>query len=586
MRFSAVAEACEKIEATTKRLEMTDHLVHLIEQTPPETIDRVTYLIVGELYPPFMGIELGVAEKLAIKAVAIVTGKPDGQVEAEYKRQGDLGKTVRALLGQKTQATLAREPLTVERVYETFDKVAQATGSGAQEMKIKLLVSLLNDATPNEAKYITRMVLGKLRLGVADMTLLDALAVAYGGGKQFRESIERAYNVSSDIGYVARVLATKGMEEIEHFEITLGRPVKPQLAERLTTLEEILEKLGGRCSAEYKYDGLRVQSQISPREIQLFSRREENITGQFPDLVKALRKAVAAQEAILDGECVPVDPNTGDLLPFQIVSQRRGRKYDIEKMVGEVPVVLFVFDLLYLNGKDFTLKPYPERRAMLSKIVRRTDAIRIAENIVSGSAKEIEAYFEKAVNEGTEGLICKSIAPESVYEAGKRGWQWIKWKRSYRSEMTDTVDLVVVGAFAGRGKRAGSYGALLMAAYVEDEDRFDTVCKLGSGFTDEDLAKLPGLFKPYQLSHPHSRVNSLMKPDIWFVPTKVLEVIGDEITLSPLHTCGFGAVREGSGLAIRFPRLVKFRVDRSPEDATTSKEVLEMYNRQPKKVAG
>lgn len=580
-----MTDACEKVEATTKRLEMTELLVQLIKKTPPETIDKVVYLIIGELYPPFMGIELGIAEKLAIKAIGIVTGRPDSQVEQEYKKLGDLGKTVSALLGQKTQTTLTSEPLSVERVYETLEKIAHATGSGAQETKIKLLVSLLNDASPVEAKYITRMVLGKLRLGVADMTVLDALAVAYGGGKQFRESIERAYNVSSDIGYVARILATQGMEGIEHFKITFGRPVKPQLAERLSTLEEILEKLGGRCSAEYKYDGLRIQSQISPKGIQLFSRREESITSQFPDLVEALREAVTAKEAILDGECVPVDPNTGDLLPFQVVSQRRGRKYDIEKMMGEVPVVLFVFDLLYLNGEDLTLKPYPERREMLSKVVRRTDTIRIAENIVSGSAQEIESYFEKAVHEGTEGLICKSIGPDSVYEAGKRGWQWIKWKRSYRSEMTDTVDLVAVGAFAGRGKRAGSYGALLMAAYNEDEERFDTVCKLGSGFTDEDLAKLPGIFKPYQRSEPHPRVSSLMKPDVWFVPTKVLEIIGDEITLSPLHTCGFGAVREGSGLAIRFPRLVKFRDDRAPEDATTNKEILEMYNRQLKKVS-
>jgi DNA ligase-1 len=565
---------------------MTDLLVKLIKQTPPEIIDKVVYLIIGELYPPFMGIELGVAEKLAIKAIGIVTGRPDSQVELEYKRLGDLGETVSSLLAQKTQTTLTSEPLSVERVFETLAKVSEATGSGAQETKVKLLVSLLNDATLKEAKYITRMVLGKLRLGVADMTVLDALAVAYGGGKQFRESIERAYNVSSDIGYVAQVLATQGMEGIEHFKIAFGRPVKPQLAERLSSLEEILEKLGGRCSAEYKYDGLRIQSQISPKGTQLFSRRQENITSQFPDLVKALREAVTAKEAILDGECVPVDPNTGDLLPFQVVSQRRGRKYDIEKMMEEVPVVLFVFDLLYLNGEDLTQKPYLERRETLSKVVRRTDTIRIAENIVSGSAKEIESYFEKAVHEGTEGLICKSIGPDSVYEAGKRGWQWIKWKRSYRAEMTDTVDLVAVGAFAGRGKRAGSYGALLMAAYNEDEERFDTVCKLGSGFTDEDLTKLPGIFKPYQRPDPHPRVNSLMKPDVWFVPTKVLEIIGDEITLSPLHTCGFGAVREGSGLAIRFPRLVKFREDRTPEDATTNKEILEMYKGQLKRISG
>jgi DNA ligase-1 len=584
MKYALITDTYEKIETTTKRLEMTDYLVNLLKQTPPNIIDKVAHLMICELYPSYEGIELGIAEKLALKAIAISTGKPEKIIQEDYKKIGDLGETTEKFLAQKTQATLAREPLTVEKVYNTFEKIAQATGPGAQENKIKLLCALLNEATPKEAKYITRMVTGRLRIGIADMTILDALAIAHGGGKEYREPLERAYNLSSDIGLVAKTVAEGGIKAIKKFKIIIGKPIKPQMAERLPTLNEILEKLNGKCSADYKYDGLRIQPHISPEKILLFSRRQENITNQFPDVVKALREAVTAKEAVLDGECVPVDPNTGELLPFQVVSQRRGRKYEIEKMIAEVPVVLYLFDALYVDGDDLTLSPYLERRRRLAEIVKETERIKISESLVSDNPKEIERFFDKAVQEGTEGLICKSIQPDSIYEAGKRGWQWIKWKRSYRSEMADTVDLVVVGAFAGRGKRAGTYGALLMAAYNPDQDRFDTVCKLGSGFTDEDLARLPEILKPYSLPHPHPRVNSLMKPDYWFVPTKVLEVIGDEITLSPVHSCCFGAIREGSGLAIRFPRLVKFRDDRAPEDATTAKEIIEMYKIQLKKI--
>ncbi|MFB0568027.1 MAG: ATP-dependent DNA ligase [Nitrososphaeria archaeon] len=584
MKFQVVADVFEKVEGTTKRLEMTDLLVKLMKQTPSKLIDKVAYLTIGELYPSYVGVELGVAEKLAIRAIAAITGLPENNIAAKLKKTGDLGLTVQDLLDKKTQQTLRMRPLTVERTYQTLEKIAHATGSGSQETKIKLLVGLLNDATPREAKYILRIVLGKLRLGVADMTLLDALAIAYGGGKESREAIERAYNLTSDIGYVAKTLAEKGMKEIEKFSVTFGKPIKPQMAERLASLDEILEKLGGKAAADYKYDGLRIQAQISPSRIDLFSRRQENITDQFPDIVKGLRESIKAKEAIVDGESVPIDPNTGDLLPFQVISQRRGRKHEIDRMVEEVPVALCLFDALYIDGEDLTLKPYPERRKRLEKIVRKTETIRLSETVVSNKPQKIEAFFNKAVHEGTEGLILKSVGPESIYEAGKRGWLWIKWKRSYRSEMADTVDLVVVGAFSGRGRRAGTYGALLMAVYNPDSDRFDTVCKLGSGFTDEDLARLPELFKSLLLTHPHPRVNALMKPDFWFIPSKVLEVLGDEITLSPLHTCGFGSIRPESGLAIRFPRLVKFRDDRAAEDATTVKEILEMYNTQLKKI--
>ncbi len=584
MQFSKLVETFEDVEATTKRLEMTDFLVDLINETPKEEIDKVVYLATGELYPAYLGIELGVAVKLAMRSISMVSGRKEEEIEANYKKVGDLGISVEELLEEKSQTTLAKKPLTVERVYSTLDGIARASGAGSQEEKIRLFANLLSDATSKEAKYITRMVLGRLRLGVGEMTLLDALAIAYTGGKEERVPIERAYNLTSDIGYVARTLAVGGIEAIKRTKVTFGRPIKPQMAERLKTLEEILDKLGGECVAQYKYDGLRMQSHLSSQEVVLFSRRQENITSQFPDIVQALKESVAVDECILDGEAVPIDPDTGDLMPFQVISQRRGRKYDVEQMAREVPVALCLFDILYKNGEDLTLLPYLDRRRILRETIRPTDRIKIAEDIVSDDVEEIEAFFNKAIQDGTEGLICKSVQSDSVYEAGHRGWRWIKWKRSYRSEMADTVDLVAIGAYAGRGRRAGTYGALLMAAYDPEKDQFSSVTKLGSGFTDEDLTRLTELFEPYLIPKKHPRVDSLAEADFWFVPAKVFEITGDEITLSPIHTCGFNAIREGSGLAIRFPRLIRFRDDRTPEDATTVKEILQMYELQLKKI--
>jgi len=365
----------------------------------------------------------------------------------------------------------------------------------------------------------------------------------------------------------------------------VGRPIRPMLCERLPSASEILEKLGGVGAAEYKYDGLRVQAHVSQIGVHLFSRRLEDITDQFPDVAKLLQNGINAKEAIVEGECVAVDPQTGDMLPFQVISQRRGRKYEIKKMSEEVPVTLFLFDALYLNGKDLTLTPYPERRKALVNIVKVSDHVTIAEQTEVDEPEKLEALMDQAVAGGCEGLVVKSTSNESIYQAGARGWLWIKYKRSYKAEVQDTFDLVPVGAFAGRGRRAGGYGALLMAVYNHDKDIFETLCKLGSGFTDEDLSNLPKMVQPTLDKQKHPRVNSLMQPDFWLIPSRVLEVAADEITLSPLHTCGRGSIRAGSGLALRFPRFMgNWRLDKAPEDATTSKELLDMYKNQLKKI--
>jgi DNA ligase-1 len=582
--YAVIADAYEKIEATTKRLEMTDLLVDLLKKTPKSVIAKVVYLTQGKLYPDFVGVEIGVAEKLAIKALARASGIRQSVIEEDLQKTGDIGETAQKLLAKKKQTTFFQQALTAQHVYATLDKMAKTTGSGAVDSKMALLAGLLSDATPQEAKYIMRTVTSKLRLGIADMTVLDALAIAYGGGKENRELIERAYNISSDLGRVANVVAEKGLEGIKKFQVMVFEPIRPMLAERLSSPEEILDKLGGKCVAEYKYDGERVQAHKKGNEVALYSRRMERISDQYPDAVELVRENVNAEEAILEAECVAVDVETGELLPFQELMHRR-RKYGVNEAMQQYPVSLFMFDALYVDGKDLTLDAYPSRRKLLEKTIKEKDRVKAAKQIKTGNVKELEEFFEEAIEDGCEGLICKSVGADSVYQAGARGWMWIKYKRDYKSEMTDTVDLVVVGAFHGRGKRAGTYGALLLAAYNHETDTFETVTKLGTGFTDEDLKRLPELLRNHVVPRKPSRVQSTLAADVWFEPKVVLEVLGAEITLSPIHVCALDSIRKGSGLAIRFPRFTgKYRTDKTAEDATTSIEVVEMYRNQLKQI--
>lgn len=579
MRFSEVVEVYDKIEATTKRLEMTELLVGLLRATPVEDLDKVVYLTQGRIHPDYAGIELGLAEKMVIRVLGHATGLDEARVEKLWKVKGDLGLVAEDVIKARRQQPLSSTPLTVAKVYANLDAIAREAGEGSQDRKIRLLSELLSNATPQEAKYIVRMVIGKMRLGVADMTIVDALAVTF-ATKGDRDRVERAYNVSSDLGEVARVLAAKGLAGLDTIRLKLFRPIRAMLAERLETLEEIIERLG-RCALEYKYDGLRVQAHVSPKKIQLFSRHLENITVQFPEIVDGLRTAIKDRDAIIEGEAVPVDSNTGEFLPFQEVSRRRGRKTDVERMAKEFPVTLFAFDCLLRDDDDLTPQAYTHRRQALESLVRPSEAIRFSTMRVTDRVKEAEAFFDEALKAGCEGLMAKAL--DSPYEAGARGYQWIKFKKEYSAAMSDTIDLVVVGAFAGRGKRAGTYGALLMAAYDDAKDLFRTTCKLGTGFDDETLRQLPEKLKSARRERRPARVDSRIEPDIWFDPEVVLEVRGAELTVSPVHTAAWDAIRPGAGLAIRFPRFTgRWRDDKKPEDATTVKELLEMYQRQLK----
>lgn len=582
MEYSIVTDAYEKIEATTKRLEMTDYLVDLIKKTPKNFIDKIAFLTQGKLCPDFLGIEIGMAEKMVISSIAKAAELEKSEIAQKFRKTGDLGLTAEQLL-EKMPAP--RKPLTAEEVYDTLNKIAHTSGKGSVEEKVNLLAGLLRKATPKEARYIVRTVTGRLRLGVGDMTFLDALAVAYFGDKKRRNEIERAYNLSSDLGLVAKTLMNEGADGIKKIKITIGRPVRAMLAERLKSPKEILEKIGGIGSVEYKYDGLRIQAHMSPDRTRLFSRRLENLTDQFPDIREALKNSLNVKEAVVEGECVAVDPNTGEMRAFQVISQRRGRKYKIEEMIEEIPTTIFLFDILYKDGENLIDWPYPKRRKELERIVKETRHVKLAEQFITDDPDQLEQYMDKAIEGGSEGLMVKALGEDSVYQAGSRGFLWIKYKKEYKSEMADTVDLVAVGAFAGRGRRAGTYGALLMAAYDPKADEFKTVCKLGTGFDDATLSQFPRVFEPYRVSRQHPRVDSQIKADYWFVPNVVLEVLGAELTLSPSHTCGLDAIKKDSGIAIRFPRFTgRWRKDKTPENATTTNEIIKMYRSQLKKM--
>mgnify|MGYP000456880162 CR=1 FL=1 len=595
MEFMILANTFEKIEAVTSRTQMTLYLVDLFKKTPPEIIDKVVYLLQGKLWPDWKGMpELGVGEKTLVKAIALATNSRELEVETLFKKYGDLGKAAEILkrkMEKAAQSTLLafvpvakKEKLTVLKVYNTLARIATVTGEGSRDIKLKLLSGLLTDAEPKEAKYIVRFVEGRLRLGIGDATIMDALAIVYGGGAHARPIIERAYNLRADLGNIAKILAEKGLEALKKIKPQVGIPVRPMLAERHNNPIEIIKKAGGKAIVEYKYDGERAQIHRKGNQVGIFSRRLENITHQYPDVVEFTLKHLKSNEAIIEGEIVAYDPETGELRPFQELMHRK-RKHDIHVAMKEYPVKVFLFDLLYADGEDYTNKPIVERRRKLEEIIEPSEVFRIAEYIITDDPDELEKFFLKAIEEGAEGVIVKAMHGQAIYQAGARGWLWIKYKRDYKSEMIDTVDLVVVGAFYGRGRRAGSFGALLVAAYNPEKDVFETVCKVGSGFTDEDLAKLPELLKPYIIEHKHPRVIAKMEPDVWVVPALVMEVIGAELTLSPIHTCCMDMIKPGVGISIRFPRFIRWRPDKRPEDATTTKELIEMYQKQLKRIS-
>ena len=433
--------------------------------------------------------------------------------------------------------------------------------------------------------------MGKLRLGIADYTVMDALALAFTGDKSNRSILEHAYNVSSDLGSMAKILAVNDIEAVKSLKITLYKPIRPMLAERVVTANEALERMDGIAAAEYKLDGERIQIHKGKERVELFSRRLEKITHHFPDIVEAITRSLKlTEEIILEGEVVAIDLQTSEYLPFQELMHRR-RKHGIQEAMEEYPVILNIFDVLFVDGNAKISLRYSQRRDLIEKIVLQQqeqyrpknnaddNKIRIVPQTIVKNTDQIDKFMAAAIESGCEGLMLKHL--NSLYRAGAREYAWIKLKREYQNELADTLDLVIVGALYGRGRRVGKYGALLLAAYDSASDIFRSTCKVGTGFTDKDLEGFYINLEKHRVEHKHARVDSRMQMDVWFEPRIVIEVIASEVTLSPSHTAAIDSIRPSYGLALRFPKFTgKIRDDKNPEDATDVAELISLYKHQ------
>ncbi len=583
MQFGELAGFYERLEGISSRLAMIDVLTELFKAASADEIAHVIYITQGVLAPPFEGIEFGMAEKMVEEAIALSTGREKEAVEREYRKTGDMGIAACNLKATTKLKRISERKYSINEVYEMMRKIASTSGEGSKETKIKLLANMIAAAEPVEAKYIVKYPLDELRMGVGDATMLEALSVMAAGHRKLKGALERAYNLCSDMGMVADALKRGGEAGVENFRITLFKPIRPALAERLPTAEAILEKMGGECSVEQKYDGFRCQVHKKGRRVEVYSRRLERTTEMYPDLVKAAVEEIDADSAIIDGEALAYNESTGQFLPFQETIQRK-RKHGVEAKALELPLRLFAFDLMYLDGKSYMDRPYGERRSEIERLFRSTATIVPSNRILATKPKQLEGYFESAIENGLEGIVAKDL--NAPYVAGARKFSWIKMKRSYKGEMEDTVDLVIIGYYRGRGQRTEfKFGGLLCATYNEKTDKFETLSRIGTGFSEAQMMELHEKLKKIEAPNRPARVDALVEPDFWVYPKYVVTVRADEITKSPMHTCGREAQADGTevGYALRFPRLEgeeAIRKDKGPEEATTTKEIVEMFHQQ------
>lgn len=582
IKFEELANDLEELEKTGSQNEMAEILAAVFKKSESQEIDKICYLLLGRIAPEYEDIVPGLSEKTVQSAISLASGASKSEVERKTRDMGDTGEVAIQMIKTKTNPFKDyfdyNGELSVSDVFEGFRKIAGTGGKGSKEVKTKILASMLIEAGEKGKKYIARLATGAMRLGAGDMTLLNALSVSFFGSKEKKAELEHAYNISSDIGLVARVLKESGLKGVKNIKITLFQPIKAMLAQRVSEFGEIRQKIRSNdISAEEKFDGERIQAHKSGDDIKLFSRRLTDVTGQFPDLTENIKKYVEAEKAILDGEVMAYDFENNVFGSFQELMQRR-RKYKVAEYQKTIPVRYILFDILYADGKSYLHKNYPERRKKLEKTVNESKYITLASRKVSSSLDDIDEFFQECLKKNLEGIVCKSCAKDSFYHAGGRNYSWIKWKKEYMSKLRDTLDLVILGAYSGRGRRSGTYGAVLCSAYNPDDDIFQTVCKLGTGFSDEEITKMPQKLTDMRVDLKPARaiVSREIWPDFWFIPKYVVEVLGSEITKSPVHTCNWNSTKK-QGLALRFPRFIRWRSEKSPEEATTTGEIQEMY---------
>jgi DNA ligase-1 len=583
MTFARLAQFLARLEKVSSRLAITRILAELLKEVNPGEIDKACYLSLGRLAPAYAGLEFNLAEKLLIRALARATNTPEDKVKQLYKQLGDLGDVAEKLVNSLTRQLVT---LKIVKIYEKLNQIARESGEGSVERKISLTANLLQQVDPLSAKYITRIPLGKLRLGFSELTILDALSWLISGDKRHRGEIERAYEVRADIGQIAKSLKVGGLASLASLQPSVGIPIVPALCQRLPTAEEIIHKMG-EIAVEPKYDGTRVQihyrvsvtrnTQHITRDlpfIRIFTRSLESVTHMFPDLAQAVEREVRAEEVILDGEAVGFDPKTGKILPFQETIKRK-RKHQVDLFSRRIPLKCFVFDLLVYNGQNFLDQPFFKRRQALTKIIAGQTII-LTPQLVAQDVQKLRYFHHQQIDQGLEGVICKKW--NSAYDPGRRGFNWVKLKSEADKKgagLADTLDCVVMGLYRGKGKRTDFGVGAFLAGIRKDgkSDEFLSVSKIGTGLTDEQFKQLK--IESEQLtvkSQPENyRVDRNLAPDVWLKPGLVVEIQADNITVSPIHTASY---------ALRFPRLVRFRDDKTADQTTTLAELKKLYQMQ------
>lgn len=573
MTFQELATYFKKLEETPSRNAMTEQLAELFREAKAGEIGKICYLLQGRVVPLFEALEFGLADKFVLRSIALAYNADPAYVLSIFKKTGDLGIAAQQVKSEKLKVQSDKQ-LRVVEVYERLYAIAQMGGEGSQEKKIDALAAILNSVDALSARYIVRIPLDKLRLGFSDMTMLDALSWMLTQDKSNRIELERAYNVRPDISFIAETVKEKGIAGLARTHVKLGVPILAALCQRLPSADEMIQKMG-TVAVEPKYDGVRIQIHYSVKseklKVQSYSRNLENTTNMFPELQK-IGKQIDADEVILDGEAIGVDPKTGALMSFQDTTTRK-RKHGIAEKSLDIPIKFFIFDILYKDGKDVLEMPLKERRDVLKSIVKKGEILEISPIMITDSPHELREYHEAQIALGLEGVVVKKW--DSPYEPGRRGFSWVKFKEEEgkTGKLTDTIDAVIMGYYAGEGKRAG-FGIGMFLVGVKKGDTYVSVTKIGTGVSDElwkDFHKKLEHIKVKEQPKEYAGVAKMLIPDVWVAPEIVVEIAGDDLTKSPNH---------GAGYAVRFPRLVRIRTDRRPENITTTKEIETMYHNQ------
>ncbi len=570
MLFSELAKFFQKLEQTPSRNQMTEILSDLFKKASAREIGEICYLLQGRVAPLYEAIEFGIADKLMIRGIASAYKIPDIEVLKRFKKHGDLGVTAEEVSSIKYQVSSIKKK-TIHEVFTTLTELAHLGGEGSQDKKIKLLSDLFSTSDALSVRYLVRIPLDKLRLGFSDMTMLDGLSWMLTGDKSYRDSLEAAYDVRPDLAYIATQVKERGITGVSHVHARVGVPILAALCQRLPNAQEMIKKMG-EVDVEPKFDGVRTQIHFKKKDhwIQSYSRNLENTTAMYPEL-EHITKQIKAREVILDSEAVGYDEKSNRIIPFQETVTRK-RKHDVTLFSKNVPLRFFVFDILSKNGVDLMGTSLSERRAILEKTIVRGPILTISPHIVTHDITTLRSYHNTQIQQGLEGVVVKKW--EGIYEPGRRGYTWVKFKEEGKiGKLADTVDCVVMGYYKGEGKRTSfGIGALLVG--VKKGDTIVTITKIGTGVSDElwkELKKELSLQSTVNRPKEYEEIEKTLEPDVWVTPSMVVEIAADDITKSPIH---------GAKYALRFPRLVHIRTDKSIDQITTTKELETMYNNQ------